>query len=562
MQWLVDPGGTATIRDRSLVVHSASGIGHESAGLIGVVREGPFIETVSSSMEDIPDMSDSITTTATGNLAITFSAEGFTSASGTRMLVRALVDGKPTDPSNVVFANGTDHRSQSFTFLSENVPAGVHEVRMQWLVAPGGTATMRDRSLVVHATHSPFQKLGDLGAGIAAQDETEGQGFIMFSGENIHSRFSDFPPHERNSDHLIAVKYFDGQWHYDDRNVYHTFSPHSNDLLVAEIDFTSDRVTILQGASGVQHGINLGYVLGDLQITANAFDGEANPGDFSASGTQLLRHSNHVEPVFLSLENLKRGIAASDDNARGRGFILYSAENVHSRFQSPRPHPDNSDHMIIVRYFAGQWHYDNGQNRNLGIGGFHAFVPRSGDFLIAEVDFTEDVVVPIRTIGELHGIRRGFILGDVTFRANEFGGTRDVGEFSVDGSLLLSSVNECRVSSSGDFNNNGVVEQADLDLALLNWGLASDRLPAEWSDGRPSLGIVDQEELDAVLLNWGKVTGSVVAARVEPFVTAPLGTADKRPLFAATNSANPLAEKVRSVGREQSREGVAQIEIL
>jgi hypothetical protein len=48
---------------------------------------------------------------------------------------------------------------------------------------------------------------------------------------------------------------------------------------------------------------------------------------------------------------------------------------------------------------------------------------------------------------------------------------------------------------SGDYNGNGRVEQADLDLVLLNWGQA---LAQPWVDGT-----VDQAELDGVLLNWG-----------------------------------------------------------
>jgi hypothetical protein len=48
---------------------------------------------------------------------------------------------------------------------------------------------------------------------------------------------------------------------------------------------------------------------------------------------------------------------------------------------------------------------------------------------------------------------------------------------------------------AGDYNGNGRVEQADLDLVLLNWGTS---LAQPWVDGT-----VDQAELDSVLLNWG-----------------------------------------------------------
>lgn len=71
-------------------------------------------------------------------------------------------------------------------------------------------------------------------------------------------------------------------------------------------------------------------------------------------------------------------------------------------------------------------------------------------------------------------------------------------------------------SLEGDYSDNGQVEQADLDLVLLNWGDAFDTLPAEWVNQRPTMGIVDQAELDAVLLNWGSMASAGLAAHSVP----------------------------------------------
>jgi probable HAF family extracellular repeat protein len=57
-------------------------------------------------------------------------------------------------------------------------------------------------------------------------------------------------------------------------------------------------------------------------------------------------------------------------------------------------------------------------------------------------------------------------------------------------------------SLPGDYNGNGLVEQADLDLVLLNWGGDGTNPPAGWTSGLPS-GSIDQAELDGVLLQWG-----------------------------------------------------------
>jgi hypothetical protein len=65
----------------------------------------------------------------------------------------------------------------------------------------------------------------------------------------------------------------------------------------------------------------------------------------------------------------------------------------------------------------------------------------------------------------------------------------------------------------GDYNDNGSVEQADLDLVLLNWGQAG--VPAAWLNDLPS-GNIDQEELDGVLLNWGNMAGAITASVPEP----------------------------------------------
>jgi hypothetical protein len=68
---------------------------------------------------------------------------------------------------------------------------------------------------------------------------------------------------------------------------------------------------------------------------------------------------------------------------------------------------------------------------------------------------------------------------------------------------------------AGDYNGGGRVEQADLDLVLLNWGQELANPGAiGWFSNQPS-GAVDQEELDAVLLNWGNAAaGATVAAAV------------------------------------------------
>jgi hypothetical protein len=84
----------------------------------------------------------------------------------------------------------------------------------------------------------------------------------------------------------------------------------------------------------------------------------------------------------------------------------------------------------------------------------------------------------------------------------------------------------------GDYNGNGLVEQADLDLVLGNWGRAADAVSQTWIR-QPPAGIVDQDELDAVLSNWGRQaapasTSANVGAKAAALSERSRGTGDAR----------------------------------
>jgi hypothetical protein len=66
----------------------------------------------------------------------------------------------------------------------------------------------------------------------------------------------------------------------------------------------------------------------------------------------------------------------------------------------------------------------------------------------------------------------------------------------------------------GDYDASGVVEQADLDVVLLNWGSEiTDPAAAGWLNDLPS-GPVDQGELDKVLLGWGSTAEDATGAAI------------------------------------------------
>jgi hypothetical protein len=85
--------------------------------------------------------------------------------------------------------------------------------------------------------------------------------------------------------------------------------------------------------------------------------------------------------------------------------------------------------------------------------------------------------------------------------------------------LIAHALVDPRPILPGDFNGNGQVEQADLDLVLLHWGQEGAGTPPTWT-GPPATGLVDQEELDAVLLNWGVAAAALAAPAQVPLIEA------------------------------------------
>ena len=111
-----------------------------------------IVTTTSPTFVNVPNMSTSIATSATGDLAITFSGEGDTTSGGPG-LIRAIVDGANAEPDVAVMFTGVFASTHAFTFAVHGVLEGTHTVQLQWMVAPANTfCTCARCSLVVQAT--------------------------------------------------------------------------------------------------------------------------------------------------------------------------------------------------------------------------------------------------------------------------------------------------------------------------------------------------------------------------------------------------------------------------
>jgi len=102
------------------------------------------------------------------------------------------------------------------------------------------------------------------------------------------------PSHNNNYNKFIAVKFDNGLWYYDDNlGATKEFTPLSDDVLVAAIDFGADTCTVLRtNTPSSYEGITKGIASGDLECRANTrYNSNAgsgsNQGEFYIEGTRF-----------------------------------------------------------------------------------------------------------------------------------------------------------------------------------------------------------------------------------------------------------------------------------
>lgn len=131
--------------------------------------------------------------------------------------------------------------------------------------------------------------LGNLNDGIASWDSLTGTGYIMYTEQDIYSRFGANPGFN-TADNLVAVVNQGGQWYWSAWGGLTPFTPTNTDQLLAEVDFDADTVQDLAGTETTIDGIDAGYESGDLVVTPNQFGtpAAASPDDFHVQGTSVV----------------------------------------------------------------------------------------------------------------------------------------------------------------------------------------------------------------------------------------------------------------------------------
>lgn len=151
MRWRMDERATGYMRNASLLVQ----MGHAAPSLNGALNvqtpaSGLNVETTSTSWTDIPSMWGFIYVGQGQDLTATMSAETYVT-NGKRIYLRALVDGQPLSPGDMVFAKGGSPQSRSATFGANDLATGWHFVKFQWMTESGGTAGLGDRTIALSA---------------------------------------------------------------------------------------------------------------------------------------------------------------------------------------------------------------------------------------------------------------------------------------------------------------------------------------------------------------------------------------------------------------------------
>lgn len=150
IQWKTDAGTTAYIGDASLALFSTSALDPTAQLLVKAAPSGPSVELAPGTSSMVPDMTGSLVTTATCDLAVTFTAEAYTGA-GTSLFLWAMVDGVAASPSDVQFVSEGFKGVRAFTFVKQNVPAGLHQVAIECGVSGTQRGYFGDRTLTVLA---------------------------------------------------------------------------------------------------------------------------------------------------------------------------------------------------------------------------------------------------------------------------------------------------------------------------------------------------------------------------------------------------------------------------
>ena len=244
--------------------------------------------------------------------------------------------------------------------------------------------------------------LGAVRSGIGVADDATGTGYVLFSDSVVQNRFSP-PPVIANSDHLIAARYDNGQWQYNDNEDWYNFNPVATDHLLAEIDFDADTITSFQCISGSVNGINRGFAGDDLEFRANEWNEKFNTGEFTVSGTTFDKTWSECASVLsVTPDSGRPDLTTNAANVVIGGRFDGDPSTLQIRVNNGVPYSTSSTELTTS---GSIWSLDL-TNENLGAGlpdgDYGVTVSVEGVNNVAEGTVTIDSTPPTATVNSVN----------------------------------------------------------------------------------------------------------------------------------------------------------------
>ena len=112
-------------------------------------------------------------------------------------------------------------------------------------------------------------QLGETNSGVIFPADRTGEGYVMFSEQDVFERFRDNPPQQGNANHLLAVRWVGPRadndlngtlWEYSTGSQWQRFQPDFHDILLATVDMpnlgftTANTLEPMTGIQVARHG--------------------------------------------------------------------------------------------------------------------------------------------------------------------------------------------------------------------------------------------------------------------------------------------------------------------
>ncbi len=162
-------------------------------------------------------------------------------------------------------------------------------------------------------------------------------------------------------------------------NFYDNFNDNSSIVDITSNVYNNGNITY-SGSIKKYQGIEIGMVSTSMTFIRNQWGGSSNAGetDIVCPGGDANCWFVTQNGTNISSLDISYGVTTLDSDSSTIGYIMYSKEDVHTRF-SPTPHVQNSDNFIAICYLSGQWYFEDNNGCD------NPFTPLDTDIIVANM---------------------------------------------------------------------------------------------------------------------------------------------------------------------------------